>query len=88
MQLIDFTYYCLGTKFRASTIGKHHPFVGVFKFVGLETNEYKLVFIGFDQALMNIWSVWFDFDQTHIFVGDATNLYRTTWCGNNMERCR
>jgi hypothetical protein len=42
-----------------SDIGKRHSFIGVFKFIdtdkyiqiisiGTETNEYKLIFIGFD----------------------------------------
>jgi hypothetical protein len=48
------------------TTGKHHSFIGVFKFIGIdeyiqiifigpETDEYKLIFISVDQELMNIW---------------------------------
>jgi hypothetical protein len=53
------------------TTGKHHSFIGVFKFVGTdeyiqiifigpETDEYKLIFVGFDQASMNIWAIQFE----------------------------
>jgi hypothetical protein len=63
---------------------KHHSFVGIFKFVGTDeyiqiifvgpkTDKYKLMFVGFDRETMNIWVVRFDFDRTHVFVGEATS---------------
>jgi hypothetical protein len=78
MRLIDFTYNCLGTKFRASTTRKRHSFIGIDEyiqiiFVGPETDEYKLIFVGFNWAPTNMWPVWFDFYRTHIFVGKATS---------------
>jgi hypothetical protein len=54
------------------TTGKHHSFIGYFKFVG--TNKcIQIIFVGLGQALTNIWIVRFDFDQTHIFIGVATS---------------
>jgi hypothetical protein len=41
-------------------------------FVGFETNEYKVIFIGLGRILMNIWDVRFNFDRPYIFVGSAT----------------
>jgi hypothetical protein len=42
-------------------------------FVGPETDEYKLIFVGLGEALTNIQAIRFDFDKNHIFVGDATS---------------
>jgi hypothetical protein len=42
-------------------------FIGINKyiqiiFVGPKTHEYKIIFVGLSQALMNIWTARFDFD--------------------------
>jgi hypothetical protein len=62
--------------------GKRHSFVGYFNFIGIdeciqiifigpETNEYKLIFIGLGQTPTNIWVVQFEFYWTHIFISGA-----------------
>jgi hypothetical protein len=67
------------------TTGKHHSFIGVFKFIGTDEyiqiifvrpkiDEYKFIFVGFDWELTNIWAIRFDFNRTHIFIGEATSL--------------
>jgi hypothetical protein len=71
------------------TTGKRHSFIGYFKFIGTDecipiifvgpkTDEYKLIFVGLGQAPMNIWAVRFDFDRTHIFIGDMAYIRRLT----------
>jgi hypothetical protein len=58
---------------RVTTTRKHYSFVDFFKFIGIdkyiqiifigsETDECKVIFIGLGRAPMNIWSIWFDFD--------------------------
>jgi hypothetical protein len=62
------------------TTGKHHSFVGVFKFistdeyiqiifVGPEIDEYKLIFVGFNWELPNIWGCRPDGTDPPIYVG-------------------
>jgi hypothetical protein len=68
-----------------NTTGKQHSLMEVFKFVGNDeyiqsilvgskTDKYKLVFVGFYRSSTNIQSVGFAFDQTTIFIGEATSL--------------
>jgi hypothetical protein len=42
-------------------------------FIGPETDEYKIIFVGLDQTPTNIWAIWVDLDQPHIFNGGATS---------------
>jgi hypothetical protein len=50
----------------------HSSYIQII-FVGPETDEYKLIFVGLGQPLMNIWDIRFDFDRTHIFISGATS---------------
>jgi hypothetical protein len=71
----------------ATTTGKHHSFIRFFKFVGTDeyiqitfvsfrTDQCNVIFVSLGQEPMNIWAIWFDFDQPHIFVGDMAYIHR------------
>jgi hypothetical protein len=37
------------------------------------SEKYKVIFVNLGQPPMNIWTVQFDFDRPHIFVGGVTS---------------
>jgi hypothetical protein len=53
---------------KINTIEKCHSFVGS------ETDEFKVIFAGLGWEPTNIWTVWFEFDWPHIFVGGSMSL--------------
>jgi hypothetical protein len=75
-----------------SFIRRFFKFVGTDEyiqiiFIGPETDEYKVIFIGLDRTPTNIWAVRFDFDRSHIFIGRATSPTNIRGIYSTATRC-